>query len=118
MSKIYVAEYTGLAACEQSDSVPIFALPPSVEYTITVSAGSSGAANPIQPDTKYVEISTDTTCSIAIGPTVGGSAALTNQRLQTNERIVRRVPYQRPSDANNRFGVLTTAYSVFTTANV
>jgi hypothetical protein len=118
MSTIYVAEYAGLAQCEQSDSVTIFALPPSVEYTVIVSAGSSGAANPIRPDTKYVEISTDTTCSIAIGPTSGGSALLTNQRLAPNERIVRRVPYQRPSDARNIYGVLTTAYSVFSTANV
>lgn len=118
MSKIYVAEYPGLAATDQSDSVPILALPPTVEYTVIVSAGSSGAAQPLQASTKFVEISTDTTCSIAIGPTLTGSAGLTNQRLQTNERVIRRVPFQQQGAGPGYQGTLTTNYSIFTTANV
>src|SRR5712664_1028078 len=118
MAKIYVAEYPGLATTDQSDSVPILALPPTVEYTVIVSAGSSGAAQPIQSTTKFVEISTDTTCSIAFGPTAGGSAGLTNQRLQTNERVIRRVPFQQQSSGPGVYPTLTTAYSIFTTSNV
>jgi hypothetical protein len=118
MSKIYVAEYPGLATTDQSDSVAILALPPTAEYTVIVSAGSSGAAQPIQSTTKFVEISTDTTCSIAIGPTASGSAGLSNQRLQTNERVIRRVPFQQQSTGPGVYGTLTTAYSIFTTANV
>jgi|SRR5579863_10434965 len=116
MSKIYVAEYPGLAATDQSDSVPILALPPTVEYTVIVSAGSSGAANPIQPSTKFIEVSTDTTCSFTIG-TAGGAALLTNQRLQTNERVIRRVPYQNQSAGPGVYNTVTTAYFIFTTAN-
>jgi hypothetical protein len=118
MAKIYVAEYPGLAATDQSDSVPILALPPTVEYTVIVSAGSSGAAQPIQSSTKFIEVSTDTTCSIAIGPTLSGSAGLTNQRLNVNERVIRRVPYQQQSSGPGVYNTLTTAYSIFTTANV
>jgi len=117
MSKIYVAEYPGLAATDQSDSVPILALPPTVEYTVIVSAGSSGAAQPIQPSTKFIEVSTDTTCSIAVGP-VGGSAGLSNQRLQANERIIRRVPFTQQTAGPGTYNVLTTAQFIFTTANV
>jgi hypothetical protein len=122
MSLVYVAEYPGLASTDQSDSVAILALPPTVEYTIIVSAGSSGAAQPLKPTTKFVEISCDTTCSISIGGfpgTVGtGSALLTNQRLNANERVIRRVPYQQQSSGAGVYGTVTTAYGVFTTANV
>lgn len=121
MSQIFVSEYPGLANTDQSDSVPILAMPPTVEYSIIVSAASSGAAKPFQPSTKFVEISCDTTCSIAVGQfpgTIGtGSAGLTNQRLNANERVIRRVPFQ-PQSVTAGASVVTTAYCVFTTANV
>jgi hypothetical protein len=121
MALVYVAEYPGLANTDQSDSVPILALPPTVEYSIIVSAGSSGAAQPLRPTTKFIELSCDTTCSIAIGGfpgTIGtGSAVLTNQRLNANERVIRRVPFQ-PQSVTGGASVATTAYAVFTTANV
>ena len=121
MSKIYVAEYPGLANTDQSDSVPILALPPTVEYTVIVSAGSSGAAQPFQPSTKFIEVSADTTCSIAIGGFPGvlgtGSAGLSNQRLNVNDRVIRRVPFQ-PQSVTAGASVATTAYCIFTTANV
>jgi hypothetical protein len=121
MAKIYVAEYPGLAMTDQSDSVPILAMPPTVEYSVIVSAASSGAAQPLQPTTKFVEISCDTTCSIAIGPFPGalntGSAGLNNQRLNANERIIRRVPFQQQSSGPGVYNTVTTAYGIFTTAN-
>lgn len=116
MAKIYVSEYPGLASTDQSDSVAILALPPTAEYTVIVSAGSSGSAQPIQASTKFVEISCDTTCSIAVGP-VGTTALLTNQRLQTNERVIRRIPFQAQTGWPNT-PVLTTAQFIFTTSNV
>lgn len=118
MAKIYVAEYPGLATTDQSDSVAILALPPTVEYTIIVSAGVSGAAQPIQSTTKYVEISTDSTCSITLAPTAAPACPLTAQRLNQNERVIRRVPFQQQSSGPGVYGTLTTAYSIFTTANV
>jgi hypothetical protein len=122
MALVYVSEYPGLATTDQSDSVPILAMPPTVEYSIIVSAASSGAAQPIRPTTKFIEFSCDTTCSIAIGGFQGsigtGSAGLNNQRLQANERVIRRVPFQQQSSGPGIYGTLTTAYGVFTTANV
>jgi len=118
MAQIYVAEYPGLATTDQSDSVAILALPPTAEYTVIVSAGSSRSAQPIQATTKFVEISCDTTCSISVGPTVSGSAGITNQRLNANERVIRRVPFQQQSTGPGVYPTLTTAYSIFTTANV
>lgn len=116
MAKIYVSEYAGLANTDRSD-VNILAMPPTAEYTVIVSAGVSGAAQPIQATTKFVEISCDTTCSITIAPTASPACPLTAQRLQTNERIIRRVPWQGNTGFPNT-PVLSTAYSIFTTSNV
>jgi hypothetical protein len=121
MAKIYVSEYPGLANTDQSDSVPILAMPPTVEYSVIVSAASSGAAQPFAPTTKFIEVSCDTTCSIAIGGFPGvvgtGSAGLSNQRLNANDRVIRRVPFQ-PQSVTQGASVATTAYAIFTTANV
>jgi hypothetical protein len=123
MSKIYVCEVVDVAQMSQSDSTPILPAPSSVEYTVIVSAGVSGAAQPFQPATRFIEVSTDTTCSIAIGQfpgTVGtGTAVLTNRRLQTNERITLRVPFypQNTSPQGSQSGNYV-PYCIFTTANV
>jgi hypothetical protein len=116
MSKIYVAEFPSLGTTDQSDSVNILPVPPTIEYTVIVSAGSSGAAQPFAPSTKFIEVSADTTCSIAIGGFPGvlgtGSAGLNNCRLSPGERIIRRVPFSQSTIQSS------TAYAIFTTANV
>jgi hypothetical protein len=125
MSKIYVAEYPGLAGASNGDggAVAILSVPPTVEYTVIVSAASSGAAQPFAQSTQFVEISCDTTCSIAFGLFPGvvgtGSAGLTNCRLEANERIVRRVP-SNPANTAPQGGrqIINSPYAVFTTANV
>lgn len=115
MSKIYVSEFLGLARTDQSDSVNILAIPAAVEYTVTVSAGSSGAAQAIQPYTKFVEIRTDTTCSFVIGP-AGTTAGVGNCRLNANESVIRAVP-STPYTAGQQ-QLAPTANFIFTTANV
>ena len=125
MSKIYVAEYPGLANAATGDggSVAILAVPPTVEYTVIVSAASSGPPQPFAQSTAFVEISCDTTCSIAFGLFPGvigtGSAGLTNCRLEANERIIRSVP-RNPANTAPRGGlnITNSPYGVFTTANV
>ena len=120
MAKLYVSEYPGLALTDQADSVPLLACPPSVEYSIIVSAGSSGPPQPLQATTKFVELSCDTTCSYVIASFVGSVAALSNCRLNANERVIRRVPFNFEGNINRGgvYPVLSTAYGVFTTANV
>lgn len=117
MSQIYVAEYPGLAQTDQGDSVDLFLMPPTVEYSVIVSAGSSGAAKPFQQSTKFIEVSTDTTCSIAIGLFGSGAAGLTNLRLNANERTRRRVPFFPPQTGPTSPGTNVTQYAIFTTAN-
>lgn len=117
MAKIYVSEYPGLASTDQGDSINILSMPPTVEYQVVVTAGVSGAAQPLQASTKFVEISCDSTCSITIAPTANPACPLTAQRLQTNDRVIRRVPYQGQTGWPNT-PVLTTSYSIFTTSNV
>jgi hypothetical protein len=117
MSTIYVSEYPGLATTDQSDSVAILAMPPTAEYKVIVSAGVSVAAQPLQLTTKFVEISCDTTCSITVAPTASPVCPLTAQRLNANERVIRRVPFQLQYPGAS-FNVLSTSYSVCTTSNV
>lgn len=114
MSKIYVSEFGGLGQTDNSDSVNILPIPALAEYTIIVSAGSSGGPL-IGPLTKFIEISTDTTCSFAIG-TAGGIAGLSNCRLSIGERIVRRVPNVPPIPSVHNQPVAPANF-IFTTAN-
>lgn len=122
MSTIYVAEYVSLANTNQSDSVPLVAMPPTIEYKVIVSAASSGAAQPFQPSTKFIEVSTDTTCSIAIGLFPGvigtGSAGVTNKRLAQNERVIMSVPNSPQYGGASQIPQNFAAYAIFTTANV
>lgn len=122
MSKIYVCEVVDVAQMSQSDSTPILPVPSNAEYTVIVSAGASGAAQPFLPSTRFIEVSTDTTCSIAIGQFPGvigtGTALLTNRRLNTNERITLRVPYYPPNTVPGGAPSSSVAYCIFTTSNV
>jgi hypothetical protein len=94
MSKIYVAEFPGTGGTDQGDSVPLFPVPPLAEQNVTVSSVAVNIANAFQPATVWVEVSTDTTCSISWGPlaTITTATATSNCRLAPNERIARRVP--------------------------
>ena len=123
MSKIYVCEVVDVAQMSQGDSTHLLAGPSNAEYTVIVSAGSSGPAAPFLPTTRFIEVSTDTTCSIAIGQFPGvvgtGSAGLSNRRLNANDRITLRVPYFPPNTSPNGAPVgNNVAYGIFTTANV
>ena len=123
MSQIFVAEYPGLAQLEQGDSAVIMPAPPTVEYNVIVSGASSGAATPFQPSTRFIEVSCDTTCSIAIGPFPGvigtGSAGVTNKRLAPNERTIIGVPRFPTQTAPPGGGSpVPSRFAIFTTANV
>lgn len=92
MTKLYVAEFTGLAATAQSDSVPILTVPPTLEQAVAISTATSAGSNGFQPSTTFVEISSDVVCSIAFGTTLSTAIATVNNcRLNANERIIRRV---------------------------
>jgi hypothetical protein len=115
MSLVYVSEFPGLAGTDQGDSVPILAVPALASYTVVVSGGVSEGP-PLNAATKFVELSCDTTCSFRIDLSSGGTATLNDCRLETNERIVRRVPYQSQAVVIGEVLALK-QYAVFTTAN-
>lgn len=101
MAVLYVAEYAGLAKSEKDD-VLVFQEPPLREQTIAIGATTTPLALPFLPQTNYVEISTDSVCSIAFasGDTSAAGApapvaTVTNCRMNSNERIVRRVGLNR-----------------------
>ena len=123
MSKIYVCEVPALAAAAANEgAVPVLPVPSTAEYSVIVSAGSSGPPQPIAPSTAFIEVSTDTTCSIAVGLYPGvigtGSAALTNRRLNANDRIILRVPCSPQYGGASTIPQSAPLYGVFTTANV
>jgi hypothetical protein len=118
MSKIYVAEFPSLAATAANEgAVPILATPPTIEYNVIVSAGSSGPPQAFQPTTQFIEVSTDTTCSINIAVFGTGSAGLTNCRLNANERVIRRVPNSQQWSGASTIPQTFVPYGIYTTAN-
>ena len=123
MSKIYVCETAALGATAANEgAVAVMPVPSLAEYNVIVSAGSSGPPQPFQPTTAFVEVSTDTTCSIAIGLYPGvigtGSAALTNRRLNANDRVILRVPNSPQYGGASNIPQVQALYGIFTTANV
>jgi len=95
MATLRIAEFPGLAQTDQGDSTTILAVPPTAEQSVTVSASGVVIANPFRPDTKFVELCTDTTCSIAFGifsALTTATVTTGNGRLNANERLIRRIP--------------------------
>lgn len=95
MATLHVAEFTGLAFTAQSDSVPILPVPPIAEQAVTVSASGVVIGAAFNPLTQYVELCTDSTCSVAWGVFSALTTATVttgNGRLAVNERLTRQVP--------------------------
>ena len=116
MSKIYVSEFSDLAGTQALEgAVPIFPVPPLAFYSVVVSAGVSQGQT-LNANTRWVELSTDTTASFRID-TSGGTATLNDTRLAVNERIVRRVGYQQQPVTQGGFVGTLTTLAVYTTAN-
>ena len=93
MATLYITEYQGLAPGEKANVLATQAVP-NASQTVAISATSASSA-PFQPNTSWVDISTDTTCSIAFnagnaagfGQTaVNATATAANYRLAANER--------------------------------
>lgn len=104
MATLRIAEFPGLCRTDQSDSVPILSMPPSVEQSVVVSASGVVITNPFRADTKFVELCTDTTCSIAFGIFASLTTATVttgNGRMNANERLIRAVPNVPPGSTRN-----------------
>jgi len=115
MATLRVAEYPGLGQIDQSGSVAILPVPPTIEQSVTVSASGVIIGAPFQPTTKFVELCTDTTCSIAFGifsALTTATVTTGNGRLNANERIIRAVPSTPPGSKRNPLVTTATAYGL------
>lgn len=85
MTKLYVAEYPGLAATNTSDGVPILPMPPTAEQVVDYTAGAAPSAV-FADTTTFVELEADSICSISFG--TAPVATVANMRMAAGERRV------------------------------
>jgi hypothetical protein len=115
MAILHVAEFPGLGRADQSDSITVLPVPPTVEQQVIVSASGVIISNPFQPSTKFVELCTDTTCSIVFGVfnTLTTATVTTGSgRLNANERLIRAVPNQSQIPSGSNYQVPPVQYGL------
>jgi hypothetical protein len=119
---LYIAEYPGLAGTAANEgAVAVLPHPPTVQEALATGAASSYSPVPLQQSTAFIEMCTDTTCSILLLPFATLSTyTFTTQvgRLNANERIIWRVPCSPQwggastiSQQNALYGIVTSASS-------
>jgi hypothetical protein len=82
MSILYIAEVTHLGFDAGGQSIAAPKMPPIAEQTVAIGM-SSAASNPFSGHTRFVQIHTDASCSIAFGNSP--TATSSNQRLAAND---------------------------------
>jgi hypothetical protein len=87
MTKVYVAEFAGLAATAQGDSVAVVAVPPLNETVLDTGSGETHFT--LGATTVFIELSADGIASFVSGPAAVATTA--NARITTVDRILRRV---------------------------
>jgi hypothetical protein len=115
MATLRVAEFPGLGRTDQGDSTTILPVPPTVEQSVVVSASGVIIGQPFQPTTKFVELFTDTTCSIAFGifsALTTATVTTGNGRLNANERLIRAVPSNPPLPSSSNAQVAPVLYGL------
>jgi len=120
MATLRVAEFPGLARTDQSDSVAILPVPPTVEQSVVVSASGVVIGQPFQASTKFVELCTDTTCSIAFGlysALTTATVTTGNGRLNANERVIRAIPSTPPGATGTNYQVPPNQYGLVVIAS-
>lgn len=88
MSNLYISEFDGLAATEQSDSVDH--LPVAIVDQVLAFTGVATASAAFNKNTKFIEFVADGIMSFLISPT-GTLADVTKMRATAGERIRRGV---------------------------
>lgn len=89
MTKLYISEYSGLAAVDMDGSVLAMAQPPIATQVVDYTAGVTPSAA-FNAATKLVELHNDSICSLAFG--VAPVATVNNMRYAAGERNVIGVP--------------------------
>jgi len=84
MTKLYVAEYSGLASVATDGAVAVLQQPPTAEQVVDYTAGAAATANAFNDTTEFVELETDAICSVAFATTP--VATVNNMRMAAGER--------------------------------
>lgn len=99
MPTLHIAEFASLGASPSGDgAVDVFIVPPLNEQVISLLNTMTAIPIPFNPLTNWIELCTDSTCSVVFGPyaTLSTIATLTSSsgqgRINANERVRRRIP--------------------------
>jgi len=84
MTKLYVAEYSGIASVQTDGAVAVLPQPPTAEQVVDYTAGAAATANPFADSTEFVELATDAICSVVFGS--APVATVNNMRMAAGER--------------------------------
>jgi hypothetical protein len=82
MTTLYIAEISALGIDAGGQAIAAANMPPVTEQTVAI-GDSSLASKPFGGSTRFVQISTDATCSLAFG--VNPTATTSNQRLPADK---------------------------------
>lgn len=89
MATLYVAEYEKLLVDTHGNVVIAPLEPPLAEQIISITGSSVRCTNAFSTRTKFVQLSTDATCSVAFG--ASPMATTGNQRLPANTLVFKGV---------------------------
>jgi hypothetical protein len=96
MSYLLIREFPELAATQAPEGQVLAVAEPAILETQVIVSSIPVVFGPFQPATRWVELCAQTTCSILIGlstVTTAGSITTGNGRLQSNDRVIRRIPF-------------------------
>jgi hypothetical protein len=91
VSSLFVAEYTGSAYPGDSRQTVAPAYPSNAEYAITLS-GTSAKGAALNAKTGLLVLTSDVSCSFAIGPSGTVAATASNRYLPANTPVLVSVP--------------------------
>jgi hypothetical protein len=89
MTKAYVQEFGALTQTDDTD-IPLVTVPALANYVVDYTAAHAESPK-FQAGTRYVEIVVDSIASVKFGAFGSTVAAVTDNRMSANERIVRGV---------------------------
>lgn len=89
MTKAYVQEFGALTQTDDTD-VAVVTVPALASYVVDYTAGATPSPK-FQAGTRYVEIVVDSIASVKFGTFGTVVAAVTDNRMSANERILRGV---------------------------
>jgi hypothetical protein len=90
MANLHIAEFSGLAAMDQSTDQLAYS-PDALLATQSIAIATTAPSAAFQPNTRYVKLTAGAPCSVAFGPVGTVTAVAGGWFLNTGESVVVRV---------------------------